>query len=175
MHPIASERIQTGPNASKNFQKRAKTCKIARKLRDQGANFADVATYTEKNKEKAKSFRGGHERAPSLSLFLFLSLFLVCLQWIFGIISAQRNFCQTFQRAVSASFKISAGAILAVGLGTAARGPPPRRRRPHNSTFFEILNFGLRKFCSEISPNGTRTDTRWIPNGARTEPERKWP
>ena len=37
---------------------------------------------------------------------------------------------------------------------------------------FEIFNFWLRKFCSEIGPNGAQTDPEWIPNGPRTDPER---
>ena len=59
----------------------------------------------------------------------------------------------------------AAVAIRAAGLGMAARGPPPQRRRPHKLKILETLNFWLWKFWSEIGPNGARTDPP-------TDPER---
>ena len=35
---------------------------------------------------------------------------------------------------------------ICAGLGTAARRPPPRRRRPHNLKILEMENFWLQKF-----------------------------
>ena len=67
-----------------------------------------------------------------------------------------KEFLQKFS--ICAAVAAAAGALRAAGLGTAARGPPLRRRRPHNLKIFEILNVWLRKFWPEISPNGVRTD-----------------
>ena len=78
----------------------------------------------------------------------------------------------------------AAGALRAAGLGTAARGPLARRRRPHK---LKILKFLAPKILvrnwPEIGPNGPQTDPEripngpqmdpeWIPNGPRTDPER---
>ena len=50
----------------------------------------------------------------------------------------------------------AAGALRAAGLRTAAIEGP--RRGGDGRTNFEILNVWLRKFWSEIGPNGPRTD-----------------
>ena len=70
---------------------------------------------------------------------------------------------ETFSQKVSicAAVAATAGTLWAAGLGTVARGPLPRRRRPHKLFSFEILNLWLRKFWSEIGPNGARTDSEW--------------
>ena len=68
------------------------------------------------------------------------------------------------------SLTAAAGALRATGLGTAARGPPLRRRRPHKLKICEILNFWLRKFWSEIDPNGPGMDTKRTRTGLRTDP-----
>ena len=69
-----------------------------------------------------------------------------------------------------------AGALRAAGLGTAARGPPWRRRRPHKSKIFEIKIFWapeiLVRNWPERSPNGSRTDPERTPNRLRVEPAR---
>ena len=80
---------------------------------------------------------------------------------------------QLFRKNVQcAAVAAAAGALRAAGFGTAVRGPPPLRRRPHKFKIFEILIFWLRKFWSEIGPNGPRTDPERTLNGSRTDPER---
>ena len=72
------------------------------------------------------------------------------------IFGAKNSKFQKFS--ICAAVAAAAGALWAAGLGTAAREPPLRQRRPHKLKIFEILNFWLRKFWSEIGPNGPRTD-----------------
>ena len=76
---------------------------------------------------------------------------------------------------ICAAVAAAAGPFRAAELGMAARGPPPRRRRPHTLKIFEILNFvgsqNLGQNWPERTQNGLRMDSERIPNGAPSDPE----